>query len=261
MGRSRAATAGHVYEHVQVRKDLHPGMVIDWLHAGVEDTHTAGWASLFYGIVFAITGILIHAFFSDNYWLLAGLTTGFLLMGPFLATGLYDLSRRVEDGKPVSLISSLAAWWPNLFNMALFAGILLMALACWTQLSFLIFAYFFNGQLPTFIEIVMNVITFKQPVFTLIYFSVGGLFAAFTFAISVIAIPLMLDSKANAATAAVASLRACVRNPGVMLLWAFCIVVLVGVGFATSFLGLIVTMPVAGHASWHVYRDTIEFRH
>lgn len=261
MGRSRVAIASHLYEHVQVKKNLPAGRIIDWLHAGVEDTHAVGWASLFYGFVFAITGILIHTFFSDNYWLLAGLTTGFLLLGPFLATGLYDLSRRNELGKTATLIPSLTAWWPNLFNMTLFAGVLLAALVCWTQLSFLIFAYFFNDQLPTFIDIVINAITFKQPTFTLIYFSVGGLFAAFTFAISVIAIPLMLDTKANVATAAIASLRACMCNPGVMMLWAFCIVVLIGVGFATSFLGLIVTMPVAGHASWHVYRDMIEMQH
>lgn len=258
MSRSRVVVASNVFEHVKVKKHLHPAIVIDWLHAGVEDTHRGGWASLFYGLAFTITGILIHAFFAENYWLLAGLTTGFFLIGPFLATGLYDISRRIELSQPPSLLPSLTAWLPNLFNIALFAAILLAALVTWTQLSFIIFAHYFNHQLPTFIDIVFNVLTFKQPIFTVVYFSVGGLFAAFTFAISVIAIPLMLDSNISAGNAAWASLRACWRNPGVMALWALCIVVLVGVGFATSFLGLIVTMPVAGHASWHVYRHVIE---
>lgn len=258
MGRSRVASGNETVTEVQVNTGLQPGMVLDWLHAGVEDTHVAGWASLFYGLVFTITGILIHTVFADNYWLLGGLTTGFLLFGPFLATGLYDLSRRIALGERPALLPSLTAWWPNLLDMALFACILLAALLAWTQLSFVIFAHYFNNQLPTFVDIVFAVITFQQPVFTLVYFSAGGLFAGLIFALSVIAIPLMLDKHVSASAAALASLRVCLHNPVVMLCWAFCLVVLVGVGFATSFLGLILTMPVAGHASWHVYQSVID---
>jgi uncharacterized membrane protein len=258
MNQSKVAST-QASHRVQINRNLSPSMVIDWLHAGVEDTHHAGWASLFYGLVFTVVGIGIHSFFSGTYWLLGGLTTGFLLLGPFLATGLYDISRRIEAGNHTSLLMpSLTAWWPNLLNMSLFASILLLALLAWTQLSFVIFAHYFNGQLPSFMDIVINVITFKQPTFTIIYFLAGGLFAAFTFAISVIAIPLMLDKQVNAVTAAMASLRACWHNPLAMLCWAYCIVVLVGVGFATNFLGLILMMPVAGHASWHVYRDVVK---
>ncbi len=247
-------------KHFRVKEQLNISMVMDWLHAGVEDTHRAGWASLFYGLVFAVTGICIHTFFSDNYWLLAGLTTGFFLLGPFLAMGLYDLSRRIELGLPPTLIPSLTAWRPNLFNVFLFAMLLLAVLLIWTRLSMGIFAHFFNGELPTFIDVFIHVIMLKQPLFTLIYFSAGGFFAVLIFAISVIAMPLMLDTNASAGTAAMTSLRACIRHPVIMLLWGFCLVVLVGVGFATSFLGLIVTMPVAGHASWHVYRNLIEIK-
>lgn len=242
----------------EVKKQPNIGIVIDWLHAGVEDTHKGGWASLFYGLVFAVTGILIHTFFSDNYWLLAGLTTGFFLLGPFLAMGLYDLSRRMERGETPSLIPSLTAWAPNIFHIFSFATLLLVILFLWIYFSLDIFTHFFQGKLPTFTDVVMNVITLKQPMFTLVYFSTGGFFAGLIYAISVVAMPLMLDKQASASKAACASLRACIHNPLVMLLWAFCIVVLVGVGFATSFLGLIVTMPVVGHASWHVYRDLIE---
>jgi uncharacterized membrane protein len=224
----------------------------------VTDTHRGGRASLFYGVIFAATGLIMHTVFAESYWLLAGLTTGFLLLGPFLAVGLYDLSRRMEKGEAPKLIPSLTAWRPNLINIGCFAGLLLLALLIWTRASLIIFAYFFDGGLPTFTDVVLNAVTFKQPSFTLIYFAVGGLFATFIFAISVIAMPLMLDCKASATSAAMASLLACSRNPVPMLLWAFSIVVLVGFGFATSFLGLIVAMPVVGHASWHVYRDLVE---
>ncbi|MGB2831658.1 MAG: DUF2189 domain-containing protein, partial [Methylotenera sp.] len=241
----------------QVLRRIKASAIFDWLHAGVTDTHRGGWASLFYGVVFAATGLLIHAVFADNYWLLAGLTTGFLLLGPFLAMGLYDLSRRMELGEAPKFVPSLTAWRPNLTNIGLFAGLLVLVLLIWTRASLVIFAYFFDGGLPTFTDVALNVITFKQPIFTLIYFAVGGLFATSIFAISVIAMPLMMDRKTSAATAAMASLLACGRNPVPMLLWALCITVIIGFGFATSFLGLIVAMPVVGHASWHVYRDLV----
>lgn len=104
---------------------------------------------------------------------------------------------------------------------------------------------------------VRTVLTFAQPDFALVYFAVGGFFATFVFAISVVALPLMLDRRTDAITAAIASLVACGRNPGPMLLWAGCIVLLVAIGFATLFFGLIVTMPLVGHATWHAYRDLV----
>ncbi len=240
-----------------IRK-VHANIVIDWLHSGVEDAHRGGWASLFYGFVFTFIGLFIHIVYAEHYWLLAGLTTGFFLLGPFLATGLYDLSRRMENGDLPALIPTLTAWRINLTHIFLFTLFLLTVLLIWTLASLSIFSHFFNGALPTFTDIVISVIKLKQPLFTLIYFSVGGLFAIFVYAVSVVAIPLMLDCKVSAVTAALVSLRACARNPIVMLLWAFCIVVLVGVGLATSFLGLFLFMPIVGHASWHVYKDLID---
>ncbi len=102
------------------------------------------------------------------------------------------------------------------------------------------------------------VLTFEQPDFALVYFAVGGIFATFVFAISAIGLPLMLDRRTDAITAALASLVACGRNPGAMLLWAACIVILVGIGLATLFFGLVLTAPVVGHAAWHAYRDIVE---
>lgn len=248
-------------EKTQAIRQVNPSIVIDWLHAGVEDAHRGGWSSLFYGFVFTITGLIIHIVYAEHYWLLAGLTTGFFLMGPFLATGLYDLSRRMENGEPPALIPTLTAWRTNFANIFLFTLLLLSTLFIWTLVSLGIFSHFFNGAMPTFKDIVISIIKLKQPLFTLVYFSAGGLFATFVYAVSVVAIPLMLANKVSAGTAALVSLRACIRNPMTMLLWAFCIVVLVGVGLATNFLGLFLFMPVVGHASWHVYKDLIDTNH
>lgn len=246
-----------LYSFPKIRK-VKPSIIVNWLHAGVTDTRRAGLASLFYGIVFATAGQLMQVIFAESHALFAGLTTGFILLGPFLALGFYDMSRRMELGEQPNLSLSLFAWRTNILNVSLFAGLLAIVVLIWSRVSLVIFALFYEGGLPTFNDLVLNVITLKQPTFTFVYFALGGLFAAFVFGISVISLPLMIDRKIDAITASIYSIVTCVRNPFTMLLWGFSIVVLVGFGFATNFLGLIITMPIIGHATWHAYRDVVE---
>ena len=234
------------------------GAPLRWLAAGWLDLQRAGSASLFYGLCFAAAGWLMHAVFADAYALFAGLTCGFLLVGPLLATGLYDLSRRIERGAAPRLAPTLAAWRANVGNVAVFAAVLAIVLLVWARASMVVFALFYEGGMPTFAGVVRAVVHFQQPLFALVYFAVGSVFAAFTFAISIVAVPLMLDRRTDAITAAITSIVACARSPGPMLLWAACIATLVAMGFATLFLGLIVVAPLIGHATWHAYRDIIE---
>ncbi len=241
-----------------VIRNIKSSQIIDWLRHGCNDFRQARLASLFYGLVFASAGLLMHEVLFEVSWLLSGLTTGFLLIGPFLAMGLYDLSRRIELGEKPTLIPTLTSWRSNLLNVGIFAGVLVVILLIWARASLVIFALFFQGGLPTFLEIIQTLITFEQPTFALVYFAVGGLFAAFVYAVSVVAIPLMADRKTDAVTAAIASLLSVTRNVIPMTLWAFTIVLLVTIGFATHYIGLIITMPIIGHASWHAYRDLVE---
>ncbi len=238
-------------------ENIHVADVPRWLRAGWQDFRSAGWASLFYGLCFAVAGLLMSIVFAKAYALFAGLSTGFLLIGPFLALGLYDLSRQNERGIRPQLAPTLAAWRPNLANLGLFAALLAVVLLVWARASIVVFALFFTGGLPTFGDVVRTVLTFEQPDFALVYFAVGGFFALFVFAISVVAVPLMLDRQSDAVTAAIASLVSCGRNPLPMLLWAMIIVLLVGIGFATLFVGLIITMPLIGHTTWHAYRSLV----
>lgn len=241
-----------------VIRSVEAGAVFGWLHAGWQDFRAGGFVSLSYGVCFAIAGWLIQVVFAQAPALLAGLTTGFLLVGPFLCVGLYDLSRRIERGETPEIAPTLVAWRRNIANNSLFSALLAVVLLVWIRASIVVFALFFSGGLPTFAEVVHAVLTFEQPEFAVAYFAVGGFFAAFVFAISAIALPLMLDRHTDAITAAIASLIACARNPGPMLLWAACIVLLSAIGFATFFLGLMVTVPVVGHATWHSYLDLVE---
>jgi len=229
---------------------------VRWLRAGWGDLRKAGGASLFYGACFAVGGWVMQVVFAHAYALFAGLITGFLLLAPFLAMGLYDLSRRIELGEQPRLVATFTAWRPNLANVSLLAAVLAVVFLVWARASMVIFALFFDtGSLPTFTDVVHAIVAFEQPEFALVYFMVGGFFALFVFAISVIAVPLMLDRGTDAISSAIASISACARNPGPMLWWAICIVVLVTIGLATRFIGLIFVMPLLGHATWHAYRE------
>jgi uncharacterized membrane protein len=114
-----------------------------------------------------------------------------------------------------------------------FAAVLAVVLLVWARASIIVFALFFAGGLPSFGDVVRIVLTFEQVDFALVYFAVGGFFATFVYMMSAIALPMMLDRRTDAITAAIASLLACGRNPGPMLLWAACIAVLAAIGFAT----------------------------
>ncbi len=258
MSDQKAASDENMSSSFPVIRAIKSYQILSWLKHGVQDLRQAKLASLFYGFVFATAGFLMHAVLFDASWLLSGLTTGFLLVGPFLAMGLYDLSRRMGLGENPNLLLTLTAWRANLMNVGIFAGVLVVILLIWARASLVIFALFFQGGLPTFLDIVHTLITFQQPTFALVYFAVGGFFAAFVFSVSVVAIPLMADKKTDAVTAAIASLIAVVRNPLQMALWALTIVALVVIGFATFYVGLIITMPIIGHASWHAYKDLVQ---
>jgi len=229
-----------------------------WLRAGGADLRRAGSSSMFYGFCFALAGWLMQLVFAHAYALFAGLATGFLLLGPCLCMGLYDISRRLERGETPQLGRSGIDWRAKIPNIGVFAAVLAVILLVWARASMVIFALSYDGGLPTFGDVLRAVFGFEQPGFALLYFAVGGLFALLVFATSVIAVPLMLDRNTDAVSAAIASLAACGRNPGPLLLWAACIVALTAAGFATLFFGLIVVMPLIGHASWHAYRDLVE---
>jgi uncharacterized membrane protein len=242
-----------------VIRHVKPSNILGWLQAGIQDTRHSGLPSLFYGAFFAVAGWVMKIVFDEAYGLFPALATGFLLLGPFLAMGLYDISRQIELGQQPKLLPSLTAWHTNMLNVGVFAGVLAVILLIWARASLIIFAlYFQDSVFPTLTEVITSVFTFNQPVFGMVYFAVGGFFAALVFAISVVAVPLMADRKTDAITAAIASIIACTKNPLTMLLWGACIVMLVALGFATYFVGLIITMPIVGHATWHVYRDIVE---
>jgi uncharacterized membrane protein len=200
----------------------------------------------------------LAAAFIHAYSLFAALSSGFMLIGPVLSVGLYDLNRRADAGESLELRPTLTAWKRNAGNLATLAAIIAVVLMIWARASVVIFALFYEGGLPTLAEVVYQAVTFTQPEFTLIYFGVGAFFAVFIFAIAVIGVPLMLDRQTDAITAGITSIAAVTRNPGAFALWAAIIGAFFILSLATLFVGLVVAIPILGHGTWHAYREVLE---
>jgi uncharacterized membrane protein len=235
------------------------GAPLRWLAAGLSDLRRAPAAGMFYGTAFALMGWLIYYVFQHAYEYTSALTGGFLLLGPFLCTGLYDISRRLERGEAAPLRATLTVWRANLGAFSLFALLLTIVMLVWARASLVTFALFFStGGMPTVSNFLAHVVSPEHWDFIAAYFAVGGLFAAIVFAISVVSVPMMLDRGTDTVVAALTSVRALFENFGPLLLWAVLIVIVIGLGFATLFVGLVVAVPIVGHATWHAYRDLVD---
>lgn len=228
-----------------------------WLAAGWRDFRAHPLPSAFYGVCFAGMGLLIYVVFRHAYQYVSALVTGFFLVGPFVAIGLYALSRRRERGEPPWLAPTLDAWAPNVSAIGLFALVLAVILLVWARASLVVFALFFTHDMPNLEGFAAQLLSPTNLEFLFAYLLVGGSFAVLVFAISVVSVPMMLDRDTDGIVAVLTSLRAFAANVPAMIVWGLAIVVLVGLGFATWFVGLVVTVPVIGHATWHAYRELV----
>lgn len=239
-------------------RDIKATSPLRWFVLGWRDLKSCPIPSLFYGFCFAGMGLLITFVFEHAYEYTSGLTSGFLLLGPFLSMGLYEISRRREQGQSCSLAPTLIVWKRNASNIGIFAVVLGVIFLVWARASLVVFALFYTNEMPNLTGFLEQVVRFENFEFLSVYFMVGLLFATIVFAVSVVSIPLMLDRNQDAITAMLASVGALARNPATMMAWAVGIVILTIVGFMTFHIGLAIIMPIIGHASWHAYRDLVE---
>ena len=231
---------------------------LSWLGKGWQDLWRQPAASLFYGVAVAVTGAVILGVTARLPYLFAAAITGFLLVAPMLAAGLYELSRRYLAGEQATLVDSMWAWRRNPSALVGFALLSILAGTAWQVASVVIVALFYKG--PALAPMAMMIEVLVNPQHYLLFFvymCVGGLLAALVFAVSVVSMPMLVDRRCDLLTALVTSVNAVAQNPLPQAQWATILMLLTGLGFATLLLGMIVILPWLGHASFHAYKDLV----
>jgi len=235
------------------------GAPLGWLTAGWRDLWSAPHISLAYGVSFSLAAYVFAFVLVQNNALplLLPLGGGFLLMGPMLAAGLYEVSRRRERGEAISYRDILPGKSDSTGQLAFFGALLLILYFFWIRVALLLFMLFFGpADFPPVREFIPTLFSTGHGLSLLLTgTAVGAVFAALTYAISAISVPMLLDRKMDAVTAMSTSVRAVWQNWLAMGLWAVLIVALSALGLATLFVGLAITFPLIGHATWHAYRE------
>ena len=233
------------------------------LQRGWEDFKAVPSHAIILCIIYPVLGLMlaraVHGY--SVLPLLFPLAAGFALLGPFAALGLYEMSRRRERGEQATAWDALEVVRSPSFGAMLGLGALLLALfVTWVATAQAIYIAAFGYAGATgFSDFTERVLTTSQGWWLIVVgCGVGFLFALVALCISVVSFPLMLDRHAGAGDAMVTSLRAVARNPVPMAIWGLIVAALLVAGSLPAFIGLAVVIPLLGHATWHLYRETIE---
>ncbi len=239
-------------------KGLAPTVAFQWLKAGWADLLIRPDTSIAYGFgVFAVSVVMILGLFvlALDYLLLPAIA-GFVVVGPLLAIGLYEKSRRLGVGEKITL-SQMLFVKPRSGAQVLFTGVILCGLVLlWMRAAVIIYALFFGLHPFAGLDDILPALFLTWTGWAMLVAgsAVGALFAAFSFAISTFSIPMLLDEKTDAFTAMGTSISRVWNNLPVMLAWGSIVLALTLFGLITGLLGLILVFPLLGHATWHAYQ-------
>lgn len=228
-----------------------------WLRKGIDDFKVSPSLSLMYGSIYMIIGLIMMFTTYQNPVYAYGLVTVFYLIGPIVAVGFYCMSRHIEAGVKPTFGQGCSALCYNPVGVVSFAIIIGMLVVFWTIIAAAIIALVF-GNVTITDTLYQTILANKDLLpFVGLIAAIGLIFAIIGFSISVISIPLMTHRKVDVVTAIISSIRAVKQNPGVMFSWAIIILTLMFMGFALAFVGIAITLPIIGHATWHAYREVI----
>lgn len=240
--------------------ELSPQDPFRWLAAGWRDLRAEPGIALFYGLCFWFMALTLMLVFRSKPEYTLSMASGCLLVGPFLAMGLYEVSRRREAGLKPELSASLTCWDKHTRSMGMLVLVLIVLELLWGRASLVVFAVFFNTAMPSATDAMQAIFNPENWQFVAVYLAVGGAFAMLVFSTAVVSIPMILDRDTDAVSAAITSLRVVLSNPGVLLIWGGLITLLVALAFLPWGLGLVLIGPLLGHASWHAYRGSVRWQ-
>jgi uncharacterized membrane protein len=235
----------------------------DALAKGADDFYAMPTHAIFLCIIYPIVGLALArlAFGYSILPLLYPLASGFALVGPIAALGLYELSRRREAGLDTSATRAFDVFESSSVGAVAALGILLLIIfLIWVAVADAIYVANFGYASPSSIAAFLNDVLTTRPGWNLILVGngVGLLFAILVLTISVVSFPLLLDRDVGAAVALLTSIRAVAHNPLTMMVWGLIVAALLVIGSLPLFFGLTVVMPLLGHATWHLYRKVVE---
>ena len=230
----------------------------NWLAAGWRDIWRAPALSLGYGVTVVGGGVgILYLLNAAGYSALIPVAFGvFALVGPILAVGLYELSRRLEAGEPVGLTDILFVRTKSPVQIAYVGFALMFAVLVWIRVAIMIYALFASASyqpLGDFLGFAFSSVSGLSML--VVGAAAGGVIAFGIYLLSVLSIPMLMDRKSDLFSGMYAGVKAVKDNPGPMLLWAWLIAILTAAGIATFFVGLALVFPLLGHATWHAYRE------
>ena len=232
---------------------------LTWLGKGFEDMRSHPWIAAFYGISFMLMAQVLGYVFRRAPEYMLTMISGCLLVGPFMAMGLYEVSRRKEQDEACELSDSLTCWDSHIRSMAMLILVLMVLELLWGRASLVVFAVFFNTGMPSTTGVVEAIFNPENLEFILVYLVIGSGFAALVYALAVVSIPMILDRDTDAISAAITSVCVVYANPMVMLFWGSLICLLIALALWPGALGLLLIGPWLGHASWHAYRECVHW--
>ncbi len=235
------------------------GAPLRWLRLGWSDLWSNKAVAAFYGLCFWAMALTLGLVFRTRPEYVMSIASGCLLVGPFLAMGLYDVSRRRERGEPVVFSESLMCWDRQLPNLAMLVLVLIVLELLWGRASLVVFAVFFNTGMPSTTGVLQALFDPRNWQFVAVYTLVGSVFAAIVYSTTVVSIPMILDRSADAISAGITSLQVVARHTGVMVFWGLLVTALVMLALWPWGAGLLVIGPWLGHASWHAYRGAVRW--